>query len=332
MVNYHGRLGPNLGTKGTRSMRRLILSLLVLTLAAGFLAACGAGTPQAQATSAPEVAPTSGPQAEPTSPDQSAIANPASVNCVTLGGTLEIRTRSDGSQFGVCYFEDNRQCEEWALLRGDCPAGGLKITGYVTEAAQYCAITGGQYAITGNSNTDQEQGTCTFKTGQICDAKEYYAGNCSPAAGAEQQSYGDPFTYCAAVGTVDTPGAEYDGPAMPDAVVQGMVRLGIVTADAPPSFQKNAVWRCMDGKVWVCHFGANLPCQEKADTSQVPSAAIRDFCTANPTSDSVPAAVTGRATVYEWKCADGQPQVARQLFESDPQGFLAGFWYELAPQ
>jgi putative hemolysin len=31
-------------------------------------------------------------------------------------------------QYGVCFFEDNRQCEEWALLRGDCPVGGKKVT------------------------------------------------------------------------------------------------------------------------------------------------------------------------------------------------------------
>ena len=46
-------------------------------------------------------------------------------------------------------FEDNRQCEEWALLNGDCPVGGLKVTGTSHRPAQYCAITGGAYTITG---------------------------------------------------------------------------------------------------------------------------------------------------------------------------------------
>jgi len=118
---------------------------------------------------------------------------------------------------------------------------------------------------------------------------------------------------------------------MPDAVVQGLVQQGIVTADAPAEFQKNAVWRCMDGQVWVCHFGANLPCQEKADTSQESTAEMKDFCQANPAAEVIPAAVTGRATVYEWNCTDGQPAVVKQVFESDPQGYLADFWYALAP-
>ena len=108
-----------------------------------------------------------------------AIANPASENCVKQGGTLSIVARGDGGQYGICTFEDNRQCEEWALLRGDCPAGGVKVTGYITPAAQYCAITGGTYAITGNSGQDDEQGTCTFKNGSQCDAWDYYNGKCN---------------------------------------------------------------------------------------------------------------------------------------------------------
>ena len=309
-------------------MRHLTVSGVISLLVAVFLGACGAAAPQSQPSSAQETEP----QATSTSAPDSAIANPASENCLAQGGTLEIRTRSDGSQYGVCYFEDNRQCEEWALLRGDCPVGGLKITGYVTEAAQYCAITGGQYTITGSGNTEQEQGTCTFNTtGKTCDVWEYFAGACTSAASG-QSTYSDPFAYCAAVGTVDAPDAQYVGVAMPDAIVQGMVQQGIVTADAPADFQKNAVWRCMDGRVRVCHFGANLPCQEKADTSQAPSAAMQEFCTANPESESIPAAVTGRATVYEWKCAAGKPQVVGQVFQVDPQGYLANFWYELPLQ
>jgi len=112
------------------------------------------------------------------------IANPASENCIQQGGTLEIETRGDGGQFGVCYFEDNRQCEEWALMRGDCPVGGLKVTGYITPAARYCAITGGTYTITGNSGADDEQGTCTFKDGSQCDVWAYYNGECTPGMSA----------------------------------------------------------------------------------------------------------------------------------------------------
>jgi len=142
-------------------------------------------------------------------------------------------------------------------------------------------------------------------------------------------TYGDPFAYCAAVGTVDSPDARYNGPQMPDVIVQGLIRQGVVSADAPPEFQKSAVWRCINSRVWACHFGANLPCLEKADTSQAPTSEMEDFCKENPTSDSIPAAVTGRATVYEWKCNAGKPEVGQQVFRVDSRGYLADFWYEL---
>lgn len=144
-----GRPGPR------RSPWQLVSALL---LAAALLAACVPATTPA--------------------PTPAGIANPASVNCTDQGGTLSIETRGDGGQYGVCLFEDNLQCEEWAMLRGDCPVGGIKVTGYVTPAARYCAITGGTYAVTANSGTDSEQGTCTFKNGVQCDAADYYNGQC----------------------------------------------------------------------------------------------------------------------------------------------------------
>ena len=75
-------------------------------------------------------------------------------------------------------FEDNRQCEEWALLHGDCPVGGVKVTGYVTPAATQGAIMGGTYTATGNSGPADQQGACTFKDGAQCYAWDYYNGKC----------------------------------------------------------------------------------------------------------------------------------------------------------
>jgi len=87
------------------------------------------------------------------------MANPASENYVKQGVKLVMKERGEMGDFGVCYFEDNSQCEEWAPFRGECPVGGLKVTGYITEAARFYAITGGEYAIIGNSGADNEQGT-----------------------------------------------------------------------------------------------------------------------------------------------------------------------------
>lgn len=48
------------------------------------------------------------------------LANPASVHCEEVGGTLDIRTGTDGGQVGYCIFPDKSECEEWALLRNEC--------------------------------------------------------------------------------------------------------------------------------------------------------------------------------------------------------------------
>ena len=101
-----------------------------------------------------------------------AIANPASVNCTKVGGSLTINKRGDGGEYGLCYFEDNMACEEWALLRGDCPVGGRKTTGYDTIDQNYCAWSGGETFAVANS-------VCTFKNGTKCSILDFYNGKCS---------------------------------------------------------------------------------------------------------------------------------------------------------
>jgi len=115
--------------------------------------------------------PTPTPIAVTSIPTQTAIANPASTNCVDKGGQLKIQTKPDGSQYGLCYFEENRACEEWALFRGECPVGGRKTTGYDTIAQNYCAWSGGQTSAVENA-------ICTFSDGSTCPAKAFYADTC----------------------------------------------------------------------------------------------------------------------------------------------------------
>ncbi len=123
----------------------------------------------------------------PSATAQTALANPASKNCLHQGGFLSIEKDGSGGQFGVCHFEDNRQCEEWALLRGECPAGGIKLTGYTTPAARYCALRGGRYQVLSDSHTAAEQGRCSFGSGngKACAALAFFDGLCAPdGAGA----------------------------------------------------------------------------------------------------------------------------------------------------
>jgi len=153
------------------------------------------------------------------------------------------------------------------------------------------------------------------------------------ASGAPDEArFDDPFAYCAAVGTVDAPDARYTGPALPEAVARGLKAAMNAPADAPlEPLLGNSIWRCMDGRVYACTVGANLPCAEKAETRTAPSAALRDFCRQNPDADGVPMVVTGRATVFEWRCAGGRPTVVRQFAQPDAAGYLAHIWYPIEP-
>lgn len=50
------------------------------------------------------------------------MANPAAVYCNEHNGKSVIRTAADGSQAGVCVFENGNECGEWAYFRGECTA------------------------------------------------------------------------------------------------------------------------------------------------------------------------------------------------------------------
>ncbi|MFA6410624.1 MAG: DUF333 domain-containing protein [Candidatus Buchananbacteria bacterium] len=55
------------------------------------------------------------------------LANPAATYCNEHNGKSEIKTSTDGSQYGVCNFTDGSACEEWAYLRGQCQIGNKII-------------------------------------------------------------------------------------------------------------------------------------------------------------------------------------------------------------
>jgi putative hemolysin len=72
------------------------------------------------------------------------MANPSSVNCVNKGGRVLMEKIDSGGTIGVCVFNDNKQCEEWALFRGECPLGGVDVSG-LPKKERDCVIRGGSY-------------------------------------------------------------------------------------------------------------------------------------------------------------------------------------------
>ena len=109
----------------TNPWRRWGVCLALLTM---LLVVSCAGMPTATPAAAPPSAVP--PTAAPPSPTQPAVAlpNPASAHCGEQGGKLEIRTGTDGGQYGVCIFPNGSECEEWAFFRGECAPAEMQVS------------------------------------------------------------------------------------------------------------------------------------------------------------------------------------------------------------
>ena len=81
---------------------------------------------------------------------QDELPDPESVTqyCESHGGKRTVE-RGPFGEIGVCVFEGNRQCEEWALRLGACPRGGISVAGFATTSERHCAIRGGHMTIPG---------------------------------------------------------------------------------------------------------------------------------------------------------------------------------------
>jgi hypothetical protein len=157
----------------------------------------------------------------------------------------------------------------------------------------------------------------------------------TPASNAVSKTtkvYTDPFSYCKAVGTIDKPDMRYGGPALPSVIITSLQKSWGLPADTDDFMWKNGTtWRCMDGDVYACTVGANLPCSTKVDLSKKPTSGMTEYCKQNPNTDFIPAYVTGHNNAYEWACAKGKPTITAQAAKPDSQGFNAGIWYQVKP-
>ena len=115
------------------------------------------------------------------------IANPASVYCEEQGFKLETRTDQDNNQYGVCMFEDETECEEWAYYRGECKPGDMDVApaptatpaGIANPAATYCVEQGGTSEIR-TAEDGSQSGVCVFPDGSECEEWAFFRGECTP--------------------------------------------------------------------------------------------------------------------------------------------------------
>lgn len=164
-----------------------------------------------------------------------------------------------------------------------------------------------------------------------CTAKEP-ATTGEPAAGQATTKYTDPFAYCRSVIAVDAPDARYTGEKIPVTIVKRLQQAMALSDDMPLDLiAQGSSWRCMDGQVYACNSGANIPCQGKADVSRTPNAGSTNWCREHPNAGDIPAAATGRETVFAWRCRGATPEVVKQTLTPDARGFVKEFWHALEP-
>ena len=92
--------------------------------------------------------------------------------------------------------------------------------------------------------------------------------------------------------------------------------------------------RCMNGKVYVCLAGIGDHCAEKIDFSVEVNELMEKTCADEAFEGmTLPPAVLGRTSAYEWVCHDGQPVITQQIIETDAAGYDKAFWFEIpAPE
>jgi hypothetical protein len=93
------------------------------------------------------------------------------------------------------------------------------------------------------------------------------------------------------------------------------------------SWQTQAQYRCMNGKVMVCFVGANLPCAKMNAKRENPGADM--FCRDNPDAGSVPAYAIGHDSIHAYRCRNGKAEVTGTTRQLDQRGFAKDLWIEL---
>jgi len=146
---------------------------IAIALGLFILSACSAQTPQPVIATA--------------TLDTIDIANPASAYCEEQGFKVDIRTAQDGSQYGVCMFEDNTECEEWAYYRDECKPGDMDVApaptatpaGIANPASTYCVEQGGASELR-TAEDGSQSGVCSFPDGSECEEWAFFRGECAP--------------------------------------------------------------------------------------------------------------------------------------------------------
>ncbi|MFI5013533.1 MAG: hypothetical protein ACHQAY_14415 [Hyphomicrobiales bacterium] len=100
--------------------------------------------------------------------------------------------------------------------------------------------------------------------------------------------------------------------------------IGLFGGDDEAFIRKSTVYRCMNGQVWLCNYGANLVCDKANIGRRNPG--VAQWCKEHPGSPDVPMAASGHDTIYSWTCAGTKARIAGVASKVDERGYLADNW------
>ena len=81
----------------------------------------------------------------------------------------------------------------------------------------------------------------------------------------------------------------------------------------------------------ACLYGANIPCDQKADVERTPPDGAVRFCRQQPDAGVVPHVAFSQPMVFLWRCQGTTPAIIRHVTAVDRDGYPAAFWHAVAP-
>ncbi len=118
------------------------------------------------------------------------------------------------------------------------------------------------------------------------------------------------------------PNPSHAGPAKVPAELVAAVSKALQIDDA--ATRSGTYVRCAGAKLLGCYVGANLDCFKADQRRSLPGATA--WCRQNPDAQTIPMAVTGHDTIYEWSCKGRRAVAGKPVFTVDPQGYIAENW------
>ena len=92
--------------------------------------------------------------------------------------------------------------------------------------------------------------------------------------------------------------------------------------------QQMIIWRCSNQSVYACNASQYSTCVEKVNFSVKATEIMIEACKDSALEGmTLPPAVTGKSTAFDWVCTNGEPVATNQVIAADEAGYNQYIWY-----